>query len=240
MPTIKLQGTEFCFSVLPPSNDWDGFSVKTKLVIKNDVINYEEIGERLSLAEAEELTCLIARLLAGAFSKEYNFTAEKPGFAIDFYPYEKEGEEVDRERLRKEDCVIAIRLLFKGKNGKLLSGVYTLLLHRAEIKSFLEGFQEELNAHYRMLQPQSGKYLFVGVSPLGYRGCKYWYLDPSKTCQTGEYVWVRMGRRDREQMVYVDEARYFDDENAPYDPSRVKQVLRKATKKETTLIKEGE
>ena len=79
---MKLQGTEFCFSVLPPNGDWDGFSVKTKLVIKNDVIHYEEIGERLSLAEAEELTCLIARLLAGAFSKEYSFTAEKPSSVV--------------------------------------------------------------------------------------------------------------------------------------------------------------
>ena len=240
MPTIKLQGTEFSFSVLPPNGDWDGYWVKTKIVVKNEVVNYEEVGERLSFSELEELACLTARLLAGAFSKEYSFSVEKPGFAVDFYPFEKDGEQVDRTRLREEDCVMAIRMLFKDKAGKLLSGVYTLLLHRAEIKEFLQGIQDELNAHYRPLTQTSGKYLFAGVSPLGYRGCKYWYLDPTKTCKTGEYVWVRMGRHNTEQIVYVDEARYFDDQDAPYDPARVKQVIRKATEKEILLLKDGE
>ena len=236
MPTIQLQGTEFTFSVLAPNGDSDGFMVRTKLAIKNDVINYEEIGERLSVSEAEELVRMMARMLAGATSKEYSLSAEKPGLAIDFYPFANDGEQVDRTRLRNEDCVMAIRILFKGKDGKLLSGVYTLLLHRAEIKSFLQGFEKEFNAHYRVDAPKDGKYLFAGVSPLGYHGCKYWYLDPTKTCKTGDYVWVRMGRHNLEQIVYVDEARYFDDDTAPYNPLRVKQVLRKATAKELSLV----
>lgn len=235
MPTIQLQGTEFSFLVLPPS-DSDGFMVRTKLVIKNEAINYEEISERLSFAEAEELVCLMARMLAGATSKEHTFNAENAGFAVDFYPYANTVEKVDRTRLRKEDCVMAVRILFKGKGGKLLSGVYSLLLHRAEIKSFLEGFEKELNAHYQSDKQQSGKYLFAGVSPLGYHGCKYWYLDPTKTCKAGDYVWVRMGRHNLEQIVYVDDARYFDDDTAPYDPTRVKQVLRKATSEEQSAI----
>ncbi|MBR2341641.1 MAG: hypothetical protein IKA72_04465 [Clostridia bacterium] len=240
MPTIKLQGTEFSFSVLPQDKTGDKFLVKTKLAVKNAVIDYEEISERLSFSEAEEFTCLMARLLAGAFSKEYSFNVERPGFAVDFYPFEKEGEKMDRARLRKEDCVMAIRILFKDKAGQLLSGVYTLLLHRAEIKSFLQGFEAELNAHYRSSALKKGKYLFAGVSPLGYHGCKYWYLDPTKSCKTGEYVWVQMGRHNTEQIVYVDEARYFNDDNAPYDPSRVKQVLRKATEKEIRLLRDCE
>lgn len=240
MSTIKLQGTEFSFSVLPPNSNWDGYWVQTKISIKNEVVNYEEISERLSLSELEEFACLTARLLAGAFSKEYSFSVEKPGFAVDFYPFEKDGEQVDRTRLRKEDCVMAIRMLFKDKAGKLLSGVYTLLLHRAEIKTLLQGIQDELNASYRPIAQKKGKYLFVGVSPLGYRGCKYWYFDPTKTCKTGEYVWVCMGRHNTEQIVYVDDARYFDDEDAPYDPARVKQVLRKATEKEIQLLDDCE
>jgi hypothetical protein len=115
-----------------------------------------------------------------------------------------------------------------------------LLLHRAEIKVLLQGIQDELNASYRPIAQKKGKYLFVGVSPLGYRGCKYWYLDPTKTCKTGEYVWVCMGRHKTEQIVYVDDARYFDDEDAPYDPARVKQVLRKATEKEIQLLDDCE
>lgn len=238
MPTIKLQGTEFAFSVLPPESASDEYFVKTKLVVKNEVINYEEIGERLSIAETEELICLMARMLAGAFLKNYSFSSEKSGFAVDFYPFAQDGEQFDRTRLREEDCVMAIRILFKGKDGKFLSGVYTLLLHREEIKSFLNGLESEFNAYYRATAPEHGKYLFAGVSPLGYHGCKYWYLDPTKTCKTGEYVWVRMGRRNIEQIVYVDEARYFDDDNAPYAPSRVKQILRKATQDELKFLTE--
>ena len=41
-----------------------------------------------------------------------------------------------------------------------------------------------------------------------------------------------MGRRNIEQVVYVDSVKYFEEENAPYSPQRVKQVLRKATKEE--------
>ena len=127
---------------------------------------------------------------------------------------------------------MAIRILFKGKDGKLLSGVYTLLLHREEIKSFLQGFESELNAHYRVNDPKKGKYLFAGVSPLGYHGCKYWYLDPSKSCKTGEYVWVRMGRHDREQMVYVDCVRWFAEDEEPYPHDLAKKVLRQTTEEE--------
>ena len=85
MPTIKLQGTEFTFSVLPQNSSSDGFFVKTKLAVKNEVINYEEISERLSISEAEEFVCLMARTLAGAYSKGYSFAPEKSGFAVDFY-----------------------------------------------------------------------------------------------------------------------------------------------------------
>ena len=78
----------------------------------------------------------------------------------------------------------------------------------------------------------SGKHVFVGVSPRGYTGCNYWYLDPSDSIVAGDYVWVRMGRHNTEQVVYVDSVRRFDEQTAPYDPSAVKQVLRKATEKE--------
>ena len=74
-----------------------------------------------------------------------------------------------------------------------------------------------------------GKYAFAGVSPLGAEGCNYWYLDESKALKKGDYVWVRMGRHDLEQIVYVDDVRYYDEETAPYEPERVKKVLRKAT-----------
>ena len=53
----------------------------------------------------------------------------------------------------------------------------------------------------------------------------------------GEYVWVRMGKRDIEQIVYVDNIRYFNETNAPYEPFRVKRVLRKASEEEVKEAK---
>ena len=235
MATIKQDGTEFTFSVLPPDPNWDGHWVKTRIAVKNEYINYEEISERLTVAETEQFLCLTARLLAGAFGKGYSFFSEKSGFVVDFYPYTEDGEEVDRTRRRQEDCIMAIRTLFKGKEGKFLAGIYTSLFHRAEIKTFLKELTAEFNEAYPSTSTD-GKYLFVAVSPLGYRECKYWYLDATKTVRKGDYVWVRMGRRNTEQIVYVDEARYFDDETAPYDPLQVKQVLRKATSEEQETI----
>ena len=72
----------------------------------------------------------------------------------------------------------------------------------------------------------------MGVSPLGYEGCNYWYLDESGAVKKGDFVWVRMGRRNLEQIVTVDSVRHFGGENAPYEPSSVKRVLRIATDEE--------
>ena len=101
-----------------------------------------------------------------------------------------------------------VRLLMRSQEKKFLGGVYSFMLHG------------------------SGQYHFVGVSPRGYRGCNYWYLDPSGTVEKGDYVWVCMGRHNREQIVYVDSVKDFEERTAPYNPKIVKQVLRKATKRE--------
>ena len=63
----------------------------------------------------------------------------------------------------------------------------------------------------------------------GYKGCNYWYLDPSKKVKAGDYVWARMGKHNTEQIVYVDSVRYCTEDTAPYDPLRVRKILRKAT-----------
>lgn len=75
-------------------------------------------------------------------------------------------------------------------------------------------------------------YCFVGVSPKGYRGCSYWYLDEEGKSRQGGYVWVRMGKRNREQVVYVDCVRYCTESDAPYDLNSVKRVVRQATKEQ--------
>ena len=128
---------------------------------------------------------------------------------------------------------MAIRLLMRSKDKKrLFGGVYSFLFHREDIEYFSSKLREEFDEAFAHLIPGRGKHLFVGVSPRGYTGCNYWYLDPTGKVQAGDYVWVRMGRRDTEQIVYVDSVRRFQDDYAPYDPAKVKQVIRKATKEE--------
>ena len=81
-------------------------------------------------------------------------------------------------------------------------------------------------------------YLFVGVSPRGYRGCNYWYIDEEKQTLAGNYVWVAMGRHDTEQVVYVDSVRLCDKNTAPYPVDKARRVLRQATEADVAAAKE--
>ena len=80
------------------------------------------------------------------------------------------------------------------------------------------------------------KIMYVGVSPKPYRGCNYWYIDDSGLSKAGSYVWVKMGRHDREQMVYVDSVRWCEPDKAPYPLNKAKKVLRQTTKEEAEQI----
>jgi hypothetical protein len=76
-------------------------------------------------------------------------------------------------------------------------------------------------------------YLYVGVSPKGQYGCNYWYIDEAKQTQENTYVWVNMGRRNTEQIVYVDSIRYCNANEVPYPIEKTKRVIRQATEDET-------
>ena len=233
MATVYLEGTEFSFSILPlklfSKVEW----ANTIISIKNEYVSYDNQGKYIGREELDEWISAMFRLLAGAYGKEYSLSFERAGIAVDFYPYTKDGMEATRYERRANDCVMAIRLLMRSSDQKrLLGGVYSLLLHREEIEKFAESLRAEFDIVFSKLGHGRGEYLFVGVSPLGYKGCNYWYLDPSKSVQPGDYVWVKMGRHQLEQIVHVDSIRYFNGDNAPYDPLRVKQVLRKATVEE--------
>ena len=76
-------------------------------------------------------------------------------------------------------------------------------------------------------------YLYVGVSPKGQYGCNYWYIDEEKQTQADTYVWVNMGRRNTEQIVYVDSVHYCNADDVPYPIDKTKRVLRQATEEET-------
>ena len=235
MAIFEQQGTKFTFAVVPPEGAWDGHWVRTKICVENEFIHYTEVSERMSLEEIREWLCLIARFLAGAFPRNPEFVTEKAGFVADFYPYSDNNKELTREQCRKIDCLMALRFLFKNSQGKFVSGIYSFLLHRKELELLLAEFTETLDTYYPITPEKQGEHLFVAVSPLGYRGCKYWYLDPSKSVVKGDYIWVRMGRHNTEQIVYVDEAKYFN-EDFPYEPSKARQIIRKATQKEISMV----
>ena len=233
MPTIDVQGTKFTFSILPQKFFSKGFWAKTGIAIKNEYVTYLHTGEEISREEIENWMFAMFRLLAGAYSKEYSLSFEKAGLAVDLYPPTETGRELLRQERREKDCVMVVRLLMRGSKGKqLLGGVYSLMLHRSDIEAFANGLQEEFNTAFAKFGQGKGKYLFVGVSPLGYKGCNYWYLDPTGTAKAGDFVCVRMGRHNTEQIVFVDSIKYCNEDTAPYDPQRVKQVLRKATERE--------
>lgn len=228
MANIDLQGTRVGIALLPcEKKGW----VTAEIAVKNEWVSY---CERLTILQQETENCIFAmfRLLAGAYGREYCVNFESAGLAFDFYPYTQDGAEATREERRKNDCVMAMRLMLRGKNRRFLGGVFTFLLHRNEIEIFAKALREEYEKNYVQRVHGMGKYRFVGVSPLGYTGCNYWYLDPSNSVQPGEYVWARMGRHNTEQVLCVDSVRFFDDETAPYDPTTVRKVIRKATKKE--------
>ena len=76
-------------------------------------------------------------------------------------------------------------------------------------------------------------YLYIGVSPKGQYGCNYWYIDEEKQTREDTYVCVNMGRRNTEQIVYVDSVRYCNANDVPYPIDKTKRVLRQATEEET-------
>ena len=232
MAKIELRGTEFSFTLLPLKLFHGDFWAKTEIVISNDVISYKQIENRITADEVEDWIFCMFRLLAGAYKTDYTITFEKKGFSVDFYSHTKNGQEVSREERRKEDCIMAIRMLMRGKNGEYLDGVYTLLLHRKDIEKFANDLREEFDKIFHKRARGVGNFLFVGVSPLGYKGCNYWYIDIEKEVKAGDYVWVEMGRHKKKQIVYVDSVRYFTEQSAPYSVERVKRVICKATKEE--------
>ena len=85
---------------------------------------------------------------------------------------------------------------------------------------------------------KENKRLYVGVSPYPYRGKGYWYIDESGQTLPKTYVWVRMGRHDREQMVYVDYVRWFAEDEEPYPHDLAKKVLRQTTENESKTAEE--
>lgn len=235
MATLHAQGTKFSFTPLPLQKN-EGF-VRVEIGLENERLSYREVEEHISFDEMENLLFSLSRLLAGGYGSEYSLCFERAGLAVDLYPPNGKGK-LSREERREGDSIMAVRLLMYSKDKtEFLGGVYSLYFHKNEIEEFVCVLRKEYEENYAHLVHGMGEYLFVGVSPLGYTGCNYWYLDPSKEVKAGDYVWAKMGKHNREQVLYVDSVRLFTEENAPYSPTSVKQILRKATKRDLRLAK---
>ena len=73
----------------------------------------------------------------------------------------------------------------RSKTKEFLGGVYSLLLHRGDIEKFAKEMREEYDKIFVKRVHGIGKYQFAGVSPLGYKGCNYWYWDASGETKKG-------------------------------------------------------
>lgn len=232
MPTIDVQGTQFTFSILPPALLSLGEYAKLQIAVHNEFISYQTIVKNVTREETENLITTLHRFLAGAYAREYNLSFEQAGFAVDLYPYMLGEEEVVRAVRRENDCVTAFRLLMRSKKRQFLGGVYTVLLHREELEKFAADLEVEFENAFRRYGHGRGKFHFVGVSPMGYKGCRYWYFDESGKVEKGDHVWVRMGKHNTEQVVYVDCVRDCTSDSIPVPEHRVKDVIKMATEEE--------
>jgi hypothetical protein len=238
MPTIQLQGTEFTCGVQTPKNEAEGAWVRLRLSLKNEYLEYDDTICVL-IADVEEWLFSMSRLLAGGYAHPYSISFENTGVAVDLYPCieDMEGKHTRTRAERRESTLaMALRILMRSQSSRrYLGGVYTLLLGREEIAAFVRALRWEFYSVYSAYAAGKGEHAFVGVSPLGYQGCNYWYYDETGEVKSGDYVFVRMGKNATEQIVFVDCARRFSLETAPYDPKRVKRVLRKATAEEVAV-----
>lgn len=233
MPTIEIGSTSFTFSILPPDKKADDDYAKIKIAVQNEFIAYEEVSERFFKSDVERIMFCLNRLLAGAYGKSRDIELLEQAFTLKLVPYTEGGEEVDRKTRRENECSAVFSFLFLSKDKKrFLDGVYLLTLGKQEIKKLASGLWEEYKEAYEKRQKKWGRYLFIGVSPKGYKGCNYWYMDTSKKAKAGDYVWVRMGKRDLEQIVYVDSVRYCGEDDAPYPLTEAKKILRLTTEEE--------
>lgn len=237
MPTIELQGTQFHCGVRTPKNIEEGAWVHLRFALKNEYLEYEDTV-RVLPEDLEEWLFSMSRLLAGGYSRPYSISFENTGIAVDLYPYVgQDGARATTHRQRRENtCAMALRILMRSQSTRsYLGGVYTLLFGRAEISAFVQALRAEFYAAYVVYAAGRGEHTFVGVSPLGYPGCNYWYYDETGEVKSGDFVFVKMGKTATEEIVVVDCARRFSLESAPYDPKRVKKVLRKATAEEVAV-----
>ncbi len=228
MATVDVQGTKFSFSLLPLKALSSNRYARARIEIENEYVRYDYTVENILREDMEEWIFCMFRLLAGAYGREYSLSFERTGIRVDLCAHTEDGREVSREERRKHDCLMLMHLALQSRQGNFLGGTQSFIFHRREIEQFASALRDEFYQIFAKYAKGKGNYLFVGVSPLGYKGCNYWYLDKSGKTKAGDRVWVRMGRHNLEQVVLVDSVRYFTADTAPYSPENVRQVLKPA------------
>ena len=233
MATVTLQGTTFTLSLQEKPKRWDGYTVNVNLSVKNEFIQYQREC-RCNFADVETMLFGIFRLLAGGFRREFSLRLEGADAIVDFNPDIESGvTELTRTYLRSRNCKAVFSVLFYSATEKnTLGGVYTIIIPKNALKLFVSALQEEYMPYAEELSKRKGKYMLVGVSPQGYKGCNYWYLDEHKKTKPKTFVWVKMGRGNTLQLVYVDSVRCYNEDEAPYDISLLKRVEKQATKED--------
>lgn len=229
MATVTLKGTTFTFAVQEKPKFWDNYTLIVKIAVKNEFVHYET-ERHCNFFDVEDALFCMFRLLAGGYRKEQSLRLEGANAILHFNPDIEEGVELTREYLRSRNSTLAFNLLFYSERERnTLGGVYSFLIPKTALRLFADSIKTELQPYADVISKRRGKYMFVGVTPQGYKGCNYWYLDPEKKTEPNTFVWVKMGRAQTLQLVYVDNVRYFNDEDAPYSVDAVKRIERQAT-----------
>ncbi len=233
MATINLQDTIFTFTVQNKPKRWDGYGLYVRIAVENEFVHYQS-EHHCSFEDVENILFCMRRLLAGGYRKEISVRLEEMNAILHFEPnIPQNPPELTRTFLRSCESKLIWNLLFYSNSKQnTLGGVYTLFFSKIEVATFADVLQFELQAYVDERNARRGEYMFVGVSPQGYKGCNYWYLDTKKQTKTHSYVWVKMGKSSTLQLVYVDNVRYFSMAEAPYDVSSLKQVEGQASEED--------
>ncbi|MBR2023692.1 MAG: hypothetical protein IJ996_04160 [Clostridia bacterium] len=239
MASVTVRGTTFSFFPQKKPLLWEGNFLNMKISVENEFIHYENVKNRCSFEEVEWLCISLHRLIAGGCRTARYFRIEGAHMSVAIDPGIKNAENCSRELLRAADYTVTISMVMYSQNAeKLMDGGYTLVLNREDIIAFASGLRADLAEYENSLSKRHGKYLFVGVSPQGYKGCMYWYFDPTNKTKPNTFVWVRMGNHKTLQLVYVDSVRRYNDYNTPCDVNGPKRVLKQATAEDVLQAKE--
>ena len=239
MASVTVRGTTFSFSPKKKPLLWDGYFLNVSISVENEFIHYKNTKNRCAFDEVERLYFSLHRLIAGGYRTEPCFRIEGAYMSIAIDPGVENAEHCSREQLRSADYTVTISMVMHSPKAETsMGGAYTIVLHREDIIAFANGLQEDLAEYEVALSKRHGKYLFVGVSPQGYKGCNYWYFDPTNKTELHTFVWVKMGNHKTLQLVYVDSVRRYNGYNTPCDPNGPKRVLKQATEEEILQAKE--